>query len=132
LQRKFVKLLFINSCKSTGEGVKLECDSLSNLATKMVVGGEEPSNQSLLLSPFDNHHLVNTLTHVDVASMCDMSACIDNLPNFSSNSFATVVSCPSVLTASTALSATVVIGTQALQNGALTPVCPSGTATTLS
>jgi len=99
---------------------------ISNPATKMVVGSEEPSNPSLLISPAYNTHLVNTLPHVDVVSMCDMSVCIDNLPNFCSNFFATVVSCPFVLTDSPALSASVVVGTQALQNGALTLVRPSG------
>jgi len=60
--------------------VESECDSLSNLATKMVAGGEEPSNPSLLLSPVENNHLVGTIPIVNVVSTCcDTSVCINNI-----------------------------------------------------
>jgi len=53
MQRKIVKLFSIKSFKSKCEGVKLECDSHSKSAAKMVVGGEisRPTNlySSLLL-----------------------------------------------------------------------------------
>ena len=64
----------------------LGSDSPSNPATVMVVGGEELSISSSPHSPVDDTHTINTISQVNVVSMCDMDACNDNFTNFHLNS----------------------------------------------